>query len=825
MYLSCANFSIIILKREAFCDMKARIHAYKRNMEILRTFMSEIHNKRFPEHAIFVSKISYNHYTKMKKKLLLLSFLLGINGALFSQTKKSVVDYVNPLVGTDSSFELSNGNTYPAIAMPWGMNFWTPQTGKTGEGWTYTYASNRIRGFKQTHQPSPWINDYGQFAIMPITGEPVFDQDKRASWFNHKSEVSTPYYYRAFLSDHNITTEIVPTERAAIFRFTFPESKDSYVVIDAFDNGSYVKVIPAENKIIGYTTKNSGGVPANFKNYFTITFDKPFTYSATVSNGEIKVGQPDVKENHAGAIIGFATRKGEKVCARIASSFISPEQAEQNLKELGSMNLEELKLKGKERWNEVLGRIEVESDSEDRLRTFYSCLYRSVLFPRTFHEIDAAGNILHYSPHTGKVMPGRFFTDTGFWDSFRGELPMINLIYPSMSRQMEEGFLNAYLESGFFPEWASPGHRDCMVGNNSASVVADAYVKGNIKQNAEKMYEGLLHGANNQHPTVPSSGRMGYKEYNELGYVPSDIGQSAARTLEYAYNDWCIYQMGKKLGRPASELDIYKKRSQNYKNLFYAPYRLMSGKDRNGNFPQHFDPVEWWGPFTEGNSWHYSWSVFHDMRGLINLMGGDKNFVAMLDSVFTTPPVFGANTNTRQSLIHEMREMQVIDMGQYAHGNQPIQHMIYLYNYAGQPWKTQYWVREVMNRLYQPTPDGYCGDEDNGQTSAWYVMSALGFYSVCPGTDEYVLGAPLFRNAKIHLENGKTIEISAPLNSDENRYISDVRYNGKKYDKNYLNHSLLIKGAKIKFDMDSQPNYKRGTEPDSFPYSFSDKEK
>lgn len=205
-------------------------------------------------------------------------------------------------------------------------------------------------------------------------------------------------------------------------------------------------------------------------------------------------------------------------------------------------------------------------------------------------------------------------------------------------------------------------------------------------------------------------------------------------------------------------------------------------------------------------------------------MGGDKNFVAMLDSVFTTPPVFGANTNTRQSLIHEMREMQVIDMGQYAHGNQPIQHMIYLYNYAGQPWKTQYWVREIMNRLYQPTPDGYCGDEDNGQTSAWYVMSALGFYSVCPGTDEYVLGAPLFKSVKVHLENGKTIEISAPENSDENRYIGNIRYNGKKYDKNYLNHSLLIKGAKIRFDMSSEPNYKRGTEPDSFPYSFSDKE-
>lgn len=760
----------------------------------------------------------------MNKRTFLLAALLCCKTALFSQAKKDLADYVNPLIGTDSNFEVSNGNTYPAIAMPWGMNFWTPQTGKMGEGWTYTYTSSRIRGFKQTHQPSPWINDYGQFAIMPLTGEPVFDQDRRASFFSHKAEVARPYYYRAFLADHNVTTEIVPTERAALFRFTFPQTKDSYVVIDAFDNGSYVKIIPGENKIIGYTTKNSGGVPANFKNYFVIVFDKPFTYTASVANGEINREKTEVKENHAGAIIGFATRKGEKVCARVASSFISLAQAEQNLKELGNMDLEQLKQRGKERWNEVLGRIEVESDDKDQLRTFYSCLYRSALFPRMFHETDASGQIMHYSPHIGQVLPGRFFTDTGFWDSFRGELPMLNLIYPEISEQMEEGFLNAYMESGFYPEWASPGHRDCMVGNNSASVVADAYIKGIIRKDAVKMYEGLLHGTNNQHPSVPTSGRMGYKEYNEMGYLPSDISQSAARTLEYAYNDWCIYRMGKKLGRPAQELEVYKKRCRNYRNLFNAPYRLMSGKDRNGNFPAHFDPVEWWGPFTEGNSWHYSWSVFHDIRGLIGLMGGDNNFVSMLDSVFTTPPVFGRNVDTRKSLIHEMREMQIIDMGQYAHGNQPIQHMIYLYNYAGQPWKTQYWVREVLNRLYSPTPDGYCGDEDNGQTSAWYVMSALGFYTVCPGTDEYVLGAPLFKNVKIHLSNGKKITISAPDNSHENRYIHEMQLNGKKYSKNYLNHQALIKGAKIRFEMSDRPNYKRGTNRNDFPYSFSDKE-
>lgn len=757
----------------------------------------------------------------MKRRSVVTLLFLGIVFSVSAALKKQPVDYVNPLMGTESKFELSNGNTYPAIAMPWGMNFWTPQTGKMGEGWAYTYSSDKIRGFKQTHQPSPWINDYGQFSIMPITGKPVFDQDARASWFNHKSETAKPYYYSAYLSDYDIITEIVPTERAAMFQFTFPENEHSYVIMDAFDQGSYIKVIPGERKIVGYTTRNSGGVPDNFKNYFVIVFDKPFTYKAVVGNNEIRENNLEAKENHVGAIIGFSTKKGEKVSAQVASSFISFDQAELNLKELGNHSFEQLKEKGRNRWNEVLGKVEVESDNLDQLRTFYSCLYRSVLFPRTFHEIDAQGKVMHYSPHTGKVLPGYMFTDTGFWDTFRCLLPFINLVYPTMGAQMQEGFLNAYLESGFFPEWASPGHRDCMVGNNSASVVADAYLKGIVKSQADKMYEGLLHGANNVHPKVNSSGRLGYKEYNELGYVPYHINQSAARTLEYAYNDWCIYQMGKKLNRPESELELYKKRSLNYKNLFSQPFNLMSGRESNGNIQPNFEPVKWWDAFTEGNSWHYSWSVIHDIQGLIGLMGGKKSFVNMLDSVFVMPPTFGQNSDTRGSLVHEMREMQVINMGQYAHGNQPIQHMIYLYNYAGEPWKTQYWIREVMNRLYTPTPDGYCGDEDNGQTSAWYVFSALGFYPVCPASDEYVLGAPLFKKATIYLENGKTIQVSAPENSDDKCYIQEMKYNGKKYSKNFLNYSSLIQGAKIYYQMSDKPNHNRGVSKVDYPYSLS----
>ena len=729
--------------------------------------------------------------------------LLFLGGAVLyslqSSAVKNPVDYVSTLVGTQSKFELSTGNTYPATALPWGMNFWTPQTGKMGDGWAYTYDADKIRGFKQTHQPSPWMNDYGQFAIMPITGGLVFDQDRRASWFSHKAEVAKPYYYKVYLADHDVTTELAPTERAVMFRFTYPETKNAYVIVDAFDKGSYVKVIPKENKIIGYSTKNSGGVPKNFKNYFVIQLDKPFTFVSTVFENNILPNETEAKGNHTGAVIGFATKKGEIVHARVASSFISPEQAELNLKELGKNSFDQLVANGREIWNREMSKIEIEDDNIDNLRTFYSCLYRSMLFPRSFYEIDAKGQIMHYSPYNGEVRPGYMFTDTGFWDTFRCLFPFLNLMYPSMNQKMQEGLVNTYKESGFLPEWASPGHRDCMVGNNSASVVADAYIKGLRGYDIETLWEALKHGAN-AHLRGTASGRLGYESYNQLGYVANNIGigQNVARTLEYAYNDWAIYTLGKKLGKPESEIDIYKKHALNYKNVYHPERKLMVGKDNKGVFNPNFDAVDWSGEFCEGNSWHWSFCVFHDPQGLINLMGGKKEFNAMMDSVFVIPGKLGMES---RGMIHEMREMQVMNMGQYAHGNQPIQHMVYLYNYSSEPWKAQYWIREIMNKLYTAGPDGYCGDEDNGQTSAWYVFSALGFYPVCPGTDEYIIGTPLFKSAKLHLENGKTITIKADNNQLDNRYIKEMKVNGKSQTRNFLTHDQLIKGANIQFQM------------------------
>ncbi len=731
------------------------------------------------------------------------------------------VEWVNPLMGTDSKPSLSNGNTYPTIALPWGMNFWTPQTGRMGDGWAYTYAADKINGFKQTHQPSPWMNDHGQFAIMPVTGSLKFRQDERASWFSHKAEVVKPYYYSVYLADYDVKAELTPTERAAQFRFSFPATDSAFIVVDAFDKGSFVRIIPAEKKIMGYTTKNSGGVGENFKNYFVLQFDKPFTAAHTWHKWGLAKDTLQYADDHTGAVVQFKTERHEIIHVTVASSFISHEQAELNLRtEIGNRSFEQIMRNAKSRWNKELGRIAVEGGTVEQVQTFYSCLYRTLFFPQKMYETDASGKVLHYSPYNSKVMPGYLFSGTGFWDTFRALYPFLNLVYPGINREMQEGLVNAYNEGGFLPEWSSPGYRDVMIGNNSASVVADAYLKGLRGYDIHTLYEALIKGANTEGP-LTAVARKGANWYNRLGYVPYDVGinENAARTLEYAYDDFAIAKLGEALKRPKEEIEMYLKRSQNYRNLFDLETRLMRGKKKDGVFQSPFNPFKWGDAFTEGNSWHYSWSVFHDIEGLKQLMGGDAAFAAMLDSVFVMPPVF--DESYYGSVIHEIREMQIMNMGQYAHGNQPIQHMIYLYNYAGQPWKTQYWVRRAMKELYKPTPDGYCGDEDNGQTSAWYVFSAMGFYPVCPATDQYVLGAPLFKKMTITLASGKKLVISAPGNSDKNVYVQSLQWNNKPVTRNWVSHAELQKGGTLSWIMGSKPEKQRGTKATAFPYSFS----
>ncbi|GJQ05400.1 GH92 family glycosyl hydrolase [Capnocytophaga canimorsus] len=754
-----------------------------------------------------------------------LSFLIigcQTNTKKAKESDRLLTDYVNPLMGTDSTFELSNGNTYPAIALPWGMHFWTPQTNKMGDGWAYQYHANKIRGFKQTHQPSPWINDYGAFAIMPVTGPLKIKEDERASWFSHKAEVVKPHYYKVYLADYDTTVEITPTDRAAQFRFTFPQTQEAHILIDAFFKGSMVKIIPQERKIIGFARNHNSGVPENFHNYFVIQFDKDFkTYGTWSDNWLWTALNTQSEGQHVGATLSFSTEKGEKVTAKVASSFISIEQAELNLRnEIGNDTFEQTQHKALNTWEKELSRIQIEDYNTQNIQTFYSCLYRVLLFPRKFYEINADGEIVHYSPYNGEILSGYMFTDNGFWDTFRAVFPFFNLMYPEMNRQFMKGLVNTYLESGWLPEWASPGHRDCMIGSNSAPIIADAYLKGNIEaKDAEILLEAMLKNATqNVGRPVKSVGREGVDYYNELGYVPYDVGinENAARTLEYAYADFAIYKMAKKMGK-TQIAETYKQKAFNYKHLFDPQSGWMRGKNKAGDFQSPFNPLKWGDAFTEGNSLHYTWSVFQDIEGLTTLMGGDEKFAQKLDEVFEMPPLF--DDSYYGFTIHEIREMQIMDMGNYAHGNQPIQHIIYLYNYVGKPHKTQEKVREVLTKLYAPTPDGYCGDEDNGQTSAWYVFSALGFYPVTPVTDQYVLGAPLFEKATLKMPSGKTFTIKGKQNSQNNKYVKSITLKGKNWNKPYLRFNDVQSGGLLIFEMDDKPS-KSGQKGEK-PYSLS----
>ncbi len=733
----------------------------------------------------------------------------------------SPADFVNPLMGTDSDYRLSHGNTYPAVAVPWGMNFWTPQTGRMGNGWAYTYDATKINGIKQTHQPSPWINDYAAFALMAVTGKEIFREEDRASWFSHKAEVAKPYYYSVYLADWDVTVEVTSLSRSAIFRFTFPESDSSYIIFDAFNKGSAVKIIPEERKITGYCRNNHGGVPENFHNYFVAVFDKDFESFSTWHGDTLEMGKNSQEGNHTGAVIRFSTNRGDKIHVRVASSFISPEQAMLNLeRETDDKDFDEVMKESREIWNRELGKIKVEGGSDDQLRTFYSCLYRMLLFPRDLHEVNSKGEKVHYSPYNGQILSGEMFTDNGFWDTFRAQFPFLTLMYPDLNSRIMNGLVNTYLESGWLPEWASPGHRDCMIGSNSASIIADSYLKGIRGYDIEKLYEAIIKNTQGVGP-VSSVGRLGAEYYNRLGYVPYDAGirENAARTLEYAYADWCIMKLAEALKKPQEEIELFRNRAMNYRNVFDPERKLMHGRNLDGSFQSPFNPFKWGDAFTEGNSWHYTWSVFHDIAGLIELMGGREAFIAKLDSVFEVPPLF--DYSYYGQVIHEIREMQIMNMGNYAHGNQPIQHMIYLYNYAGEPWKTQYRVRQVMDKLYNYTPDGYCGDEDNGQTSAWYVFSALGFYPVTPGTGEYVFGSPLFKKATLILENGRKMIIEASGNCRDNVYVKDINLNGRRLKRNFIRHDELLEGGKLVFMMSKSPDKKRGTKEESFPYSMS----
>ena len=758
-----------------------------------------------------------------KTTLILIAFFAI--APLFAQQKtdENLADYVNTLQGTNSKFELTRGNTYPTTALPFGMNTWTPQTGKNGDGWKYQYFKKTIRGFQQAHQCSSWTNDYAVFSLMPEIDTLVLDDDARATGFTHDHETAKPYYYSVQL-DNNITTEIAPTERGAHLRFSFPKGEKAFLVLDGYTGESEVTIDSTNKRITGWV-RNGRGLQRfkNFRNYFVIQFDKSFRATGLWNNTSGKKMEGTSSASGKGISAYLQFRPGIKVQAKVASSYISSEQAILNLQqELGEDNkLEKTREKAQAAWNKQLNKVVVEGGTEEQIKTFYSCFFRASLFARKFYELKENGDPYYYSPYDGKIHDGYMFTDTGFWDTFRGQFPLNALMEPQMHGRYVAALLDAYDQCGWLPSWSFPSEGGSMIGNHAISLLADAWAKGIHTFDPKKALKAYLHEATNKGPWGPANGREGWKDYYTLGYVAyPETREATAKTLEYAYDDFCGFALAKATDAPFYQ-EVFGKQMYNYKNVYDPTVGFMRGRQENGDWLANFDPVEWGGPFTEGNAWHYLWSVFQDPQGLINLMGGEKNFNKKMDSVFSVPNT--VHVGTYGGKIHEMTEMEMADMGQYAHGNQPIQHMPYLYNYSGQPWKAQAKVREVMEKLYSSTENGYPGDEDQGQTSSWYVLSAMGFYSVCPGTNQYVMGSPVFEKITLNLENGKTFIINAKGNNKQNVYIQNAALNGTDFTKNYLTYQQMIKGGKLDMTMGAKPNKNRGTGKEDKPFSLSDK--
>jgi predicted alpha-1,2-mannosidase len=764
-----------------------------------------------------------------------LAVLLAAGIACLSATgaENSLVSLVNPMQGTDDPVNFSHGNEYPAIALPFPMNVWAPYTETEGNPLFYQYRHNLFRGLRQTHEPSRWIGDYANFSLMPVSGKLVVTENDRASTFRHEDEIAQPGYYKVHLDTWHATAEVTPTERAARLRFTFESPADSYVVLDVFGTKriSSLKIIPAKNKIIGITRNYHGrsgvGVPDNFGSYFVIVFDRPFTASGVWTSNTISPGVTSLENTQSfGAYLKFDTRRKHVVGCKVASSYISAEQAERNLdREIGNAGFDTIRERAEARWNEMLGRARVTGGTDDQRRTFYTALYRSNLFPHRFYELDASNQPAYFSPYDGKIHPGHLYTDSGFWDTFRAAHPLINLLYPEIGGEILEGLVHAYDESGYLPSWSCPAHLECMIGNHAFSLLADGWMKGIHTFDPEHALAAMVHDANTQSPAnCRAIGRDGAEFYNSLGYVPysnipgdkPSFREAGAKTLEYAYDDFCAAQLAHAIGKNA-EAETFARHAMNYTNLFDASVGFMRGRRADGRWDEPFYPDEWGGPFTEGNSWQWTWSVMQDEPGLMRLMGGVTNYADKLDAVFSTAPT--VRPGTYGGKIHEMIEMEAANMGQYAHGNEPVHHLIYLYDYAGQPWKAQSRVRQTMALLYQNTPDGMCGDEDTGQMSAWYVLSALGIYAACPGDPQYLIGSPLFDTATLSLANGKTFTITAKNNGPQQPYIQNAKLNGATFDQTFISHQAIVNGGDLIFQMDAAPNYHWGTSPQSRPVS------
>ncbi len=735
---------------------------------------------------------------------LLVRFALsGLCLAVGAAADDDLTHWVDPLIGTRTSYELSGGNTYPATSRPSGMTSWSPQTFDYENALFYDYSADSLNGIRATHQASVWMSDYGDFSLMPVTGDPGFLPTQRASPFSHDNESSRPESYSVELPRYALRLEVAPTSRAAVIRVRSARSDTVTFIVDPHPPGTRIEILPSEARLQALTATHMGGTPDNFRSFLWAKFDRTPVDWGTWTDSTVHRRATQSEGEHSGAWVRFAGVRATPLIIRVGTSFIGARQAEHNLeREIGDASFDDVAAQGRGEWNELLGRAHVEGGPAERRTVFYSALYRSLLFPRSWHEIDPGGRVIHFSPYDGRVHAGPMVTDLGLWDAYRTHLPLYFLLFPDRGSTILQGLTNAYREGGWFPKWPSPGYRTGMPGTQAEMIFADAWAKHVRDFDAEIAYEGLRKNATE--PGDSSRGRLGLAAYDRLGYVPGDLVEgSVSRTLEFAYGDFCVALMAEALGHEA-DAARFLLRAASWREVFDTSSGFVRGRNADGSW-MPLDPYAWGDPFVEGNAWHYTWAVPHDIAGLTEALGGRQALAARLDSFLRAPPTVHVGTYGR--MIHEMNELVRAGTGQYAHGNQPCHHVLYLYSHTDSAWKTAPLVRAIGDHLYHAGPDGYPGDEDTGSLGSWYVFTALGLYPIQPGLPIYALGAPRFPRAELTFAEGKNLIVEAVGVEEPGAiYVRSVSLDGVRLLTPFIEHERLLQGGTLRFDMDTAPN-------------------
>lgn len=723
--------------------------------------------------------------------------------------------YVNILQGTDSSRSFSHGNTLPLIGPPWAMTDWSPQTsGDTTTRWFYNYSDRKILGFRATHQPSPWVGDYGHFMIMPETGPLIVAADARGADYDRDASIHRPDYLRIALPRYGVTVELTSSERCGVFRIAFANVKEGRLLIDP-SSESVVQFVG--RRFQGFSRARAQPKAENFATYFVGELDRDIVRSGTFASEAPKQKGRPAGRQRIGGYVEFATAENPVVEVRIATSFISLEQAARNLASETQGGFDAVRLRTAAAWEENLKRITIEA-TEDQKRTFYTCLYRALKYPHRSFELDAAGRPIHASPWDGQLHDGMSYTDSGLWDTYRTQFPFYSVAYPERLGEIVAGWLNSYRESGWLPQWPSPAGFGGMIGTHADAMIADALVKGIDGFDRATAYEAIRKDAFAV-PGPGEGGRAGMQDYLKLGYVtPSGSRYCVSTGLDYAIDDWCVAQAAKLLGKTDDYRELMV-RAQSYRKNWDPAVGFMRARKADGSWAEaKFDEFAWGAGYCEGGPWQCSWAVPHDAAGLAELLGGRAALTAKLDQLFQQPPTF--HSGGYGSVIHEMSEMAAVSFGQCALSNQPSFHVPFLYAAAGQPWKTEFWTRKACAELYNSGPQGYAGDEDNGSAASWYILSTLGFYPLTPGHPTYVLTSPAFQRATIHLAGGRTFVVSSPGNDPKKIYVGSRTLNGQPLTKTWISHQAIVSGGALDVDASDRP-HERVVADEDLPYSAS----